>query len=182
MSTRQMHRRLVVARVDGAPGLSNPILQPGAVFTGGRCRPAPFSCPHVREVAVSRPVGGSVRDLVCSHGGRGGGGSGPDCSGDNLARFGGREERDRYMDSLERQMEQQREEIQRTLDRTLEGEGSERRTALEKVWGSLPGFSGRTRVQDSEKPTPAPGGAPQVTGSPQTDGARRPWWRRAFGG
>ena len=32
----------------------------------------------------------------------------------------GREEREQYMDSLERQMEEQREQIQRTLDQTPE--------------------------------------------------------------
>jgi hypothetical protein len=31
-----------------------------------------------------------------------------------------REEREQYMDSLERQMEEQREQIQRTLDRMAE--------------------------------------------------------------
>ena len=45
---------------------------------------------------------------------------GVECSGDNLVRFRDREERERYMDSLERQMEEQREQIQRTLERTTE--------------------------------------------------------------
>ena len=101
-----------------------------------------------------------------------------------MARFGNREERERHMDDLEWQMGHQREEIQRTLDRTLEGGGSEGRTALEKVWGSLPGFSGRTRMRGPETPTPAPGDAREVTGSPKTGGERRPWWRRrrTYGG
>ena len=94
------------------------------------------------------------------------------------------------MDSLERQMEQQREQIQRTLDRTMEGEGSERRTALEKVWGSLPGFSGRTRVQNSETPTRVPRDAREATQSAHSSSLRpqgneasgRPWYRRIFGG
>jgi hypothetical protein len=38
--------------------------------------------------------------------------------------IGDRKERERYMDDLERQMEDQREQIQRTLERT---EGSGRR-------------------------------------------------------
>ncbi len=95
------------------------------------------------------------------------------------------------MDGLEWQMEHQRKEIQRTLDRTMEGEGSERRTALQKFWGSLPGFSGRTRGRDAETPTPpAPGDAQEAIQSahsatlrPQGDEAEgRPWWRRIFGG
>jgi hypothetical protein len=67
-------------------------------------------------------------------------------------RFGDREERDRYMDNLEQQMEVQREQIQRTLDRTMED--SDQRTALEKLWGLLPSFPGRTPMQGGERETP----------------------------
>ena len=54
--------------------------------------------------------------------------------------FSDHEERERYMDSLELQMEHQREEIQSTLDRTMEGSG--RRTAIEKLRSFLPSFPG----------------------------------------
>ena len=67
-------------------------------------------------------------------------------------RFGDREERDRYMDNLEQQMEVQREQIQRTLDRTMED--SDQRTALEKLWDLLPSFPGRTPMQGGERETP----------------------------
>jgi hypothetical protein len=60
-------------------------------------------------------------------------------------RFDEREERERYMDNLEQQMEDQRAQIQRTLDRTMEN--SDQRTALEKLWGSLPNFPSRTTAQ-----------------------------------
>jgi hypothetical protein len=57
--------------------------------------------------------------------------------------IGDRKEREEYMDDLERQMEAQREQIQRTLDRT---EGSGRRGgALERLRHSLPRFPGRLR-------------------------------------
>jgi hypothetical protein len=67
-------------------------------------------------------------------------------------RFGDREERDRYMDNLEQQMVTQREQIQRTLDRTMED--SDQRTALEKLWDLLPSFPGRTPMQGGERETP----------------------------
>src|SRR5918995_5357018 len=77
--------------------------------------------------------------------------------GDNLARFHNREERERYMDSLEWQMEHQREQIQRTLGRTTE-DSDRRRKALEKLLSALPSFPGRTPVRDAaegETPTEA---------------------------
>lgn len=95
------------------------------------------------------------------------------------------------MDSLERQMEHLREEIQSTLDQTSKGSGR-KWTVLEKLRRSLPGFPGRT-------PTRGPGGpeiASNLKESPQiqedqastlrdwsgdVQGARRPWWR-IFGG
>jgi hypothetical protein len=63
-----------------------------------------------------------------------------------LRRFRDREERERYMDSLERQMEHEREQIQRTLDRTTE-DSELRRKVLEKLRSSLPSFPDRTPVR-----------------------------------
>ena len=100
-----------------------------------------------------------------------------------MARFRDSQDRERYMDSLERQMEHQRQEIQRTLDR-IEGSGR-RRTALEKLRSSLPTIPGRTSTRDAgeletttEKPKRA---EPQFdTGGSQED-VERPRWRRLFG-
>jgi len=62
-------------------------------------------------------------------------------------RFRDREERERYMDSLERQMEQQREQIGRTLEQT---KGSGRlRTALEKLRNTLPSVPRRTSARNA---------------------------------
>ena len=63
--------------------------------------------------------------------------------GDNLTRFHNREERERYMDSLEWQMELQREQIDRTLEQTSE-DSDRRRKALEKLRSSLTSLPGRT--------------------------------------
>ena len=64
-------------------------------------------------------------------------------------RFRDRQERERYMDSLETQMERQREQIRRTLDQT---KGSGRlRTALEKLWVTLPSIPRRTSTQNAEE-------------------------------
>ncbi len=82
-----------------------------------------------------------------------------------MARFRDREEREQYMDSLERQMEHQREQIEHTLD---EIEGSGRRTALEKLRSSLPGFPGRASVRDAEKREEAT--------ERQDSEAPRSWW------
>jgi hypothetical protein len=87
------------------------------------------------------------------------------------------------MDGLERQMEDQRQEIQRTLDQ-IEGSGR-RRTALEKLRSSLSSIPGRTSTRDArehetatEKPKKA---EPQSdTGGSQED-MERPRWRRLFG-
>jgi septal ring factor EnvC (AmiA/AmiB activator) len=88
-------------------------------------------------------------------------------------RFRNREERERYMDSLERQMEHQREQIERTLDQT---KGSGRlRTAREKLRSSLPGLPGRSSsVRDAREREAATERADSE--------ASRPWWRRVFGG
>ena len=104
-----------------------------------------------------------------------------------MVRFRDREERERYMDSLERQMEHQRQQIERTLDEIEDS--SRRRTALEKLLSSLPSIPGRASVRDArERETAAE--KPQRTeprsgtGGPQeaTEGRREPRWRRIFGG
>jgi hypothetical protein len=85
-------------------------------------------------------------------------------------RFRDHQERERYMDSLERQMEHQREQIQRTLNQT---KGSGRlRTGLEKLWGTLPSFPRRTSAQNAEER-----GA--TTERPDGEAPRRKWkfWR-----
>ena len=82
-------------------------------------------------------------------------------------RFRNREERERYMDSLECQMEHQREQIQRTLDQT-KGSGRLRR-ALEKRWGTLPSFPRRTSARNDGKHGAA-------TGEPGSE-APRSWWK-----
>jgi hypothetical protein len=96
-------------------------------------------------------------------------------------RFRDRKERERYMDSLEQQMEHQREQIQRTLD---EMEGSGRRTALEKLRSSLPSLPGRTSVRDAGDREAAAAGPVEPTGfaEPVEEPSRRPWWRSMFGG
>ena len=84
-----------------------------------------------------------------------------------MVRFRDRDERERYMDSLERQMERQREHIEHTLN---EIEGSGRRTALGKLWSSLPRFLRRTSVRDTE------GEGEAVTDRPNSE-AQRSWWQ-----
>src|SRR5215213_3236833 len=74
--------------------------------------------------------------------------------GENLTRFRNREERERYMDSLEWQMEHQREQIQHTLDRATE-DSDRGRKALEKLRSSLPSFPGLSPVRGAaERETP----------------------------
>jgi hypothetical protein len=102
-----------------------------------------------------------------------------------LARFRNREEREQYMDSLEWQMEHQREQIQRTLDRTTE-DSDRRRKALEKLRSSLASFPSRTPVRGAaERKTPTelirsdkPSGPEN---SPRNPSEPRSWWRM-FGG
>jgi hypothetical protein len=104
----------------------------------------------------------------------------------NLARFRDREERERYMDSLERQMKHQREQIQRTLDRTTE-DSDRRRKALEKLRSSLPNFPGHNPVRGAtERETPTEP-IRSETPSAREESLRKPseprsWWRRMFGG
>ena len=100
------------------------------------------------------------------------------CSGNSLAGFRDREEREQYMDSLERQMEEQREQIQRTLDRTTE-DSDRRRKALERLRSSFPSFPSRTPVRAAtERKTPTkpirsdtPSSGEKVPGSPPIHGA-----------
>jgi hypothetical protein len=103
-----------------------------------------------------------------------------------VARSGASEERERYMDSLEQQMEDQRERIQRTLDRTMEG-SDRRRTVIEKLRSSLPNFPNRTPVRHTrERETHGE----SVRGEGPAARKKRvrepsestPWWRRMLGG
>jgi hypothetical protein len=78
-----------------------------------------------------------------------------------------REERERYMDSLEQQMEHQRERIERTLDET---KGSSRlRAALGKLRGNLPSVPLRTSGRHAGE---------RRTAAEQLDGeSPRRWWK-----
>ena len=82
-------------------------------------------------------------------------------------RFNNRQERERYMDSLERQMEQKREEIGRSLD---EIQDSGRRTALKRLRSSLPSFLNRTSVQ-------VPEGERKAATERLHGEASRNWWQ-----
>jgi hypothetical protein len=97
-----------------------------------------------------------------------------------------REGREQYMDSLERQMEDEREQIQRTLDQMTE-DSDRRRKALEKLWSALPSFPSRTPVRGApvrEEPIePIRSEAPSAREeSPRKSSEPRSWWRRIFGG
>jgi hypothetical protein len=106
--------------------------------------------------------------------------------------IGDRKEREEYMDNLERQMEDQREQIRRTLDR-IEGSGR-RRGALDRLRGSLPRFPGRApaRVdpevareeapQSPETPGPTRSIPTDANEGPQSGPEERSWWRKLFGG
>ena len=78
--------------------------------------------------------------------------------------IGDRKEREEYMDNLERQMEDQRGRIQRTLDR-LESSGR-RGGALERLRSSLPRFPGRAPARDAEETSV------EATHSPESPGSR----------
>jgi hypothetical protein len=106
--------------------------------------------------------------------------------GGNLARFRDREEHERYMDSLERQMEHEREQIQRTLDRMME-DSDRRRKALEKLLSALPSFPSLSPVRGApvrEAPIkPIRSETPSAREeSPRKRSEPRSWWRRMFGG
>ena len=102
-----------------------------------------------------------------------------------MSRFGDRGERERYMDSLERQMAQQRERIQSTLDQASDGSGR-KWTAIEKLWRSLPDFPNRipTRATGKREESPQvqePRASTLRDRSGDMQDGRRPWWRRVFG-
>ena len=82
-------------------------------------------------------------------------------------RLRNRAERERYMDSLEWQMQQKREEIGRTLD---EIQGSRRQTALNRLRSSLPSLRSRTSVWDAEREREA------ATERPDGEASRN-WWQ-----
>ena len=96
------------------------------------------------------------------------------------------EEREQYMDSLERQMEHEREQIQRTLDRMTE-DSDRRRKALEKLRSVLPSFPSRTPVRGApvrEEPIEPIRSETSSAGEerPRKRSKPRSWWRRMFGG
>ena len=106
--------------------------------------------------------------------------------GENLARFRNREEHERYMDSLEWQMEHERDQIQRTLEQMTE-DSDRRRKALEKLRNSLRSFPSRTpmrRAAERETPT-EPIRSDKPSGrkkSPRKPSDPRSWWRRRWFG
>ena len=83
-------------------------------------------------------------------------------------RFRNREERERYMDSLERQIEHQREQMQRTLDQ-MEGSARRQQTLKSKLRSSLANFPGRASVRDAEE-------REEATEKQQDSKAPRSWW------
>jgi hypothetical protein len=107
--------------------------------------------------------------------------------------IGDRKEREDYMDDLERQMEDQREQIQRTLD-GMEGSGRRGRV-LGRLRRSLPYFPawgrGRGKPEEASAEAPQSPEGPGPTsiptdpgGGPETPAERpeeRSWWRRVFG-
>ena len=102
-----------------------------------------------------------------------------------MTRFSNREEREQYKDSLEWQMEHERDQIQRTLDQMTE-DSDRRRKALEKLRSALPSFPGLSPVRGAwERETPTeqirsytPPGREKKSRKPS---APRSWWRRMFG-
>jgi hypothetical protein len=106
--------------------------------------------------------------------------------GNNLRRFRNREERERYLDSLEWHMEHERDQIQRTLDQMTE-DSDRRRKALEKLRSALPSFPGLSPVRGAaERETPTE----QIRRDTPTGREKRfrkssdprSWWCRIFGG
>jgi|SRR5215207_10149250 len=96
-----------------------------------------------------------------------------------------REEREQYMDSLEQQMEHEREQIQRTLHRMTE-DSDRGRKALEKLRSALPSFPSRTPVRGApvrdEPIEPMGSETPSAREeSPRQRSEPRSWWRRMFG-
>jgi hypothetical protein len=103
-----------------------------------------------------------------------------------LARFRDREKREQYMDSLEWQMEHERDQIQRTLDQMTE-DSDRRGKALEKLRSALSSFPRLSPVRgaaEHETPTEqirsdTPSGREKRSRKPSELGS---WWRRIFGG
>jgi hypothetical protein len=105
--------------------------------------------------------------------------------------IGDRKEREEYMDDLERQMEDQREQIQRTLDRTADS--GRRGGALERLRGSLPRFPARAldrrNLEETREDAPqspdslGPDAPPDASEGLRTgsEPRERSWWRRMFG-
>jgi hypothetical protein len=90
------------------------------------------------------------------------------------------------MDSLERQMEEQREQIQRTLDRTTE-DSDRGWKVLEKLRSALPSFPSRTPVRGApvrEEPIDPMGSETPSAGeeSPRKRSEPRSRWQRMSGG
>ncbi len=83
-------------------------------------------------------------------------------------RFRNHEERERYMDSLERQIEHQREQMQRTLDQMV-GSARRQRTLGSKLRSTLTSFPGRASVRDAEE-------REEVAEKQQDSEALRSWW------
>jgi hypothetical protein len=77
-----------------------------------------------------------------------------------------RKKREEYMDALERQMADRREQMQLTLDR-IEILGRQRK-ALNSLRTFLPSFASRTPTEDTREL--------------ETTTERQAWWRRMFGG
>ena len=97
-----------------------------------------------------------------------------------------REERERYMDSLELQMEHEREQIQRTLERTTK-DSDRRRKALEKLRSALPSFPSLSPVRGAAKRETSTEQIRSDTPPGRDKRSRKPseprsWWRRIFGG
>ena len=103
-----------------------------------------------------------------------------------MARFDDLEERERYMDGLERQMELQRQHMQHTLNQTIMS-SNRRRESLEKLWSYLPSLPGRTTVRSAVKrgtstksmQSEAPSAHEKSSRERSEPGSR---WRRVFGG
>jgi hypothetical protein len=90
------------------------------------------------------------------------------------------------MDSLEWQMENQREQIQRTLDQTTEDSGRIRE-ALETLGSFLPSFPRRTPVRGAAERETFTEPIRSDTPPGREKSSRKPfeprsWWRRMFGG
>jgi hypothetical protein len=90
------------------------------------------------------------------------------------------------MDSLEWQMEDQREQIDRTLEQTAE-DSARGRKALERLRSSLPNLPVRIPMRDAAEGetrsepirSDKPSGREKSPGKPSEP---RSWWRRKFGG